>query len=203
MRKTPTQARSQRRVEALIDATAAVIAQRGLEHTTTNHIACQSGVGVGSLYQYFAHKEDLIEALILRLSRELSVAVDETLAKLIDHDVETVVRGLLTTVLATMEGRAGVYLELARNWHSLTAVDRLEEHMLEACRRYFLHHYQRLPIDDLPATLFVLIDSTLFTVMRHLSLPRPPISRQALVDTLSQMIAAWLEPKQKPAQQQA
>lgn len=196
MRKTPSQARSQRLVEALIDATARVISERGLEHTTTNHIARQAGVSVGSLYQYFADRQDLIEALLVRLSREIAAAVDRALSELMDRDVETVVHGLLATALTAMEGRADVYLELARNWHrlhSLTVVNNLEAHMLDACRRYVLH--QRLPIDDLPAALFVVINSTLFTIMRYQSLPRPPISRQALITALSRMIAAYVGPQ--------
>lgn len=197
MRKRPKQARSKRVVHDLIDATGKVIAERGLEQTTTNHIAETAGVSVGSLYQYFEDKDDLIEAVLVRLSSEIAAAVDTTLAELMDADVETVVRGLLTTAMAAMADREGLYLELARNWHrlhSLTVVNTLEEHMMEACRRYILRHHRDLRVaDNLPATLFVVINSTLFTVMRYLSLPNPGISQGELIDTLSAMIAAYSE----------
>jgi AcrR family transcriptional regulator len=56
MRKQPHQARARQRVDALIDAAAQEIADRGLLETTTNHIAARAGVSIGSLYQYFEDK---------------------------------------------------------------------------------------------------------------------------------------------------
>jgi len=196
MRKRPKQRRSRQVVDALIDATAQVIAERGLEHATTNHIAARAGVSVGSLYQYFEDKQDLLEALLARLSNEIAGAVDDSLASLMEEGVETVVRGLLTAVLRAMEGRQGLYLELARNWHrlhSLTVVNALEEHMMEACRRYVLRHHERVAVSNLPATLFVVINSTLFTVMRYLSLPNPAITRDEMIDELAAMIARYTQ----------
>ena len=150
-------------------------------------------MSVGSLYQYFEDKDDLVDAVLLRLSRELSAAIDATLDAILDRDVETVTRGLLTAALDSMEAREGLYLELTRNWqrlHSLTGVNALERHMQDACRRYILRNHERLRVANLPAGLFVVINSTLFTVMRYLTLRDPPIIRQELIDELSRMIAA-------------
>ena len=61
MRKRPQQQRSREMVRALIDATAQVIQQQGLDNTTTARIAEVAGVSVGSLYQYFGDKDGLIE----------------------------------------------------------------------------------------------------------------------------------------------
>lgn len=194
MRKQPKQLRSKRAVVRLVDATAQAIADRGLAHMTTNHIAEAADVSVGTLYQYFDDKQDLVEALLMRISGELAEAVDATLADVMGQDVRTVVRGLITAALNAMEGQEGLYLELARNWHqlhSLSMLDALEEHMVEDCRRYILRHHDDVAIDNLPATLFVVINSTLFTIMRFLSQEDPPISREELIDTLSGMIAAY------------
>lgn len=194
MRKQPQQLRSKRAVARLVDATAQAITDRGLAHMTTNHIAEAADVSVGTLYQYFDDKQDLVEALLMRISGELAEAVDATLTDVMGQDVRTVVRGLITAALNAMEGQEGLYLELARNWHqlhSLSMLDALEEHMMEDCRRYILRHHEDVAIDNLPATLFVVINSTLFTIMRFLSQEDPPISREELIDTLSGMIAAY------------
>lgn len=194
MRKQPRQARSRQRVEALIDAAADEIAERGLLETTTNHIAERAGVSVGSLYQYFEDKEDVVAALLRRLSEEIAAAADATLAASMDADVREVVRNLLHTALAAMDRQPGLYLELTRNWHTLgtlTVVESLEAHLMEACRRYLLHHHEELAVSHLPAVLFVVINGTLFTVMRYLSLPTPGFDRDELVETLSEMIAGY------------
>lgn len=194
MRKQPHQTRSRQRVNALIDATATEIAERGLLETTTNHIAERAGVSVGSLYQYFENKGDLVAMLLRRLSAEIAAAADATLDASMEDDVHEVVRNLLNTALAAMDERPGLYLELTRNWHTLgtlTVVEALETHLMDACRRYLLHHHEALVVDNVPATLFVVINGTLFTVMRYLSLPDPGFDRSQLVESLSDMVAGY------------
>lgn len=198
MRKQPLQRRSKQLVDALIQATAEVIAERGLDETTTNHVADRAGVSVGSLYQYFENKQQLIEALLTRLSGDIADSVESSLDALMDADVSTVVQGLIETALATTGQKPGLYVELGRNWHrihTLTMIDALEQRMLEACRRYVLRHPREVTVENLPAALFVVINSTLFTIMRYQSLPHPPISHQELVDALSDMITSYIAPQ--------
>ena len=64
-RKTPTQARSAQTVERILVAAAHVFAERGYG-ATTNHIAEAAGVSIGSLYQYFGAKDDILEAQYAR-----------------------------------------------------------------------------------------------------------------------------------------
>jgi len=65
-RKQPRQARSRALVGALLDALTRVLNRVELDEATTNAIAEQAGVSVGSLYQYFPNKQALVAALIRR-----------------------------------------------------------------------------------------------------------------------------------------
>lgn len=70
-RKRPRQARSQRMVGILLDATEAVLRSHGYVGASTNRIARSAEVSVGSLYQYFGDKDGLIGAALERaLARE-------------------------------------------------------------------------------------------------------------------------------------
>lgn len=66
MRRTPRQARSQQRVDHLLDTAAAVFNEIGYEAATTNMIAKRADVPIGSLYQFFPNKESILEALAAR-----------------------------------------------------------------------------------------------------------------------------------------
>jgi AcrR family transcriptional regulator len=80
-RKQPRQGRSKVTVDAILEATERVLAQRGLEATTTTEVAEIAGVSVGTLYQYFPNKQSLVAAVIeARLDRDLTV-IDEALAR--------------------------------------------------------------------------------------------------------------------------
>jgi AcrR family transcriptional regulator len=65
-RKSAKQGRARVTVDAILEATARIVDQVGLDRATTNRIAEIAGVSVGSLYQYFPGKEALLAALIER-----------------------------------------------------------------------------------------------------------------------------------------
>jgi AcrR family transcriptional regulator len=77
-RKFPRQSRSTATVDAIVEATAQVLATHGYEGATTGRIAERAGTSVGSLYQYFPTKEALLVAVGERHLREM-MAVFESL----------------------------------------------------------------------------------------------------------------------------
>ena len=62
-RKIPTQERSQRTWEIILEAGAQVLSKHGYEKTTTNLIADRAGVSVGTIYEYFPNKDVLLSEL--------------------------------------------------------------------------------------------------------------------------------------------
>lgn len=63
LKKAPKQERSRAMVEKLLGAARTVLLEEGAEGLTTNHIAKQAGISVGSLYQYFPNKQSIIAEL--------------------------------------------------------------------------------------------------------------------------------------------
>jgi AcrR family transcriptional regulator len=70
-RRLPQQHRSRQKVEAILDAGAQVLVDVGLEKASTNRIARQAGVSIGTLYQYFDSKEAVLDALCERETSRL------------------------------------------------------------------------------------------------------------------------------------
>ncbi|WP_211239605.1 TetR/AcrR family transcriptional regulator [Jiangella gansuensis] len=71
---TKRQARGERRIEQIVAAAAEVFAAAGYEAATTNAIAAQAGISPGSLYQFFANKDQIARALAERYVDELGAA---------------------------------------------------------------------------------------------------------------------------------
>ncbi|MFN8373633.1 MAG: TetR/AcrR family transcriptional regulator [Anaerolineae bacterium] len=96
MRRTPKQARSQQRVNQILDTAAQIFADVGYETATTNHIAERAGIPIGSLYQFFPNKESIFQALVERYLESLrSVLTIDALdsvpfAHVIDDLVESI-----------------------------------------------------------------------------------------------------------------
>src|SRR5690606_13246545 len=120
MRKKPVQRRSRLMVDSIIEATARIVAEEGLDALTTNRVAERAGISNGSLYQYFHDRNDLIEALLEKVSadttRMFSQGMREVDSSLLD--VREMSRIALTLALAFLRSN-DLYPELIRNWHRL------------------------------------------------------------------------------------
>jgi len=85
-RKTPRQERSRRTVERILDAAARIFDEQGYSAATTNDIADEAEVSVGSLYQYFPNKDALLVALTTRHIEHTTAGLADLLSGL---DAET------------------------------------------------------------------------------------------------------------------
>lgn len=201
MRKQPQQKRSREMVRALVDATALCIQRHGLDDTTTARIAEQAGVSVGSLYQYFGDKSALIEALMDRLAEDIAGGL-RRLPLMAVNDLNEMVHRSIQFGFSVLRSRDGLYLELVRNWHRLPThrmVDLLQQHFMELSRLYFLRHYRDYPIENLEVRVFIVTNSVLFTMVRHVS-QGDLIGEQALARELTRMVAGYLaEPPETAA----
>jgi len=79
--KEPKRARGKLRVAALLDAGAAVFAEKGYEAATMTEIAQRAGASIGSLYQFFPSREALAEALFNRYVERMAELLDGIAAR--------------------------------------------------------------------------------------------------------------------------
>lgn len=62
-KKMPKQARAKARVEAILAATEKLLIAEGPDNITTTAIARDAGIPVGSVYQYFSDRDDILTQL--------------------------------------------------------------------------------------------------------------------------------------------
>lgn len=77
-RKKPRQARSSATVDAIFEATIQVLLSEGIHRLTTTRVAERAGVSVGTMYQYFPHKQALLYALNERYLDRLAERMEAT-----------------------------------------------------------------------------------------------------------------------------
>ena len=130
-RRSPKQARSQKRVEALLDATRRLVGQRGNDAVSMREIAAEAGVSVSSVYQYFPDKNALLRALIVRYLDEIRAAIVGALASVDSLDDLIAAVGELIDELWAMFEREP---ELAAIWSGIQANAVLREHDMQDTR---------------------------------------------------------------------
>src|SRR5580704_11682987 len=112
----PQRQRGLLRVASLMEAAAAVIAERGYESATMAEIAARAGAQIGSLYRFFPNKEVLADALIRRYgelideafgkieAQAASLSINDLADSLIDSLVE--LHGEIRAIVALLEARS-------------------------------------------------------------------------------------------------
>jgi AcrR family transcriptional regulator len=107
-RKLPRQERSRATYEAMLEACARLLRAEGYEALTTTHVAERAGVGIGTVYEFFANKEAIVAALIeqrvARLVADAAAHLDATLAiPDLDGAADFLIRGLVGLVTSDRE----------------------------------------------------------------------------------------------------
>jgi AcrR family transcriptional regulator len=62
-RRNPKQSRARATVDAILEASLQILETEGEARLTTNHIAEKAGVSIGTLYQYFSDRSDILAEL--------------------------------------------------------------------------------------------------------------------------------------------
>jgi AcrR family transcriptional regulator len=204
-RKEPRQARAQATVHAILEATVQVLDREGLEAATTTRVAEVAGVSVGSLYQYFSHRDAILNALqdreferTLRLLQD--VLANANLAKNPRETVSAVVQGLASLYRAS----PGLHRVLAIEGLRVAKADRVHDfdsRVLAIVRHFLAATDAPIRRKSVDAAAFVTLQAVRATMLAHL-LERPPgIDEPAIVDELVDLVLRYLvdtEPSSAP-----
>lgn len=93
-RKMPQQARSAVTIEAIYTATIQVLLADGVGRLTTTRVAERAGVSVGTMYQYYPHKQALLFAIVERQLETITEAMMVAVDRLNGCDLATIAEGL-------------------------------------------------------------------------------------------------------------
>ncbi len=195
MRKQPQQQRARVIVDSILEATQICIAEQGLLDVTTPKIAEKSGVSVGSIYQYFGNKDDIIQELLRRKTEQLGLALKQIAISQEGLSIEEIIPISIQFGFDMMKADDGFFIEVLKHWHGYNnseAAKILEKHFYEVGLYVFSRFFKDWSFETLKNKSFVIINSTLFTMMRYASNNNFLISEQQLKKELTSMILAYL-----------
>ena len=198
MRKKPQQQRAKLIVDHILQAAQICIVEQGLMQITTPKIAEKAGVSVGSLYQYFENKEEIIQELLRRKSENLGLALKQMVVTQAQLSIQEIIPLSIQFGFDVMRAESGFFIEVLKHWHGYNyseAAQILEKHFFELGMYLFNRFYRHWDFETLKHKSFVIINSTLFTMMRYVSNNGFLISEQQLRDELSNMILAYFAQK--------
>ena len=193
-RRAPSQERSIELVRTLLDATAQVLTDVGIEKLSTNKVAKRANVAVGSIYQYFPNKEALIDALVEDRMQRLRTLVRTRMAALESHTFPAATEAMLRAVIDFLTGQSGlVPVLMSRALYASADGVAAQLHLeAETAARSFLERLDDLAVPDLDLAVFV---STNVAGLFGALLANPTIDddrREELITEVVRMLSSWM-----------
>lgn len=196
-RKPPIQARSRARVESILQAAGALLAEVGYDGLSTNLIAERADVPVGSIYQFFQGKDDIVAALVEQFQDRILRLAGEQL------DVASAMQDRRAFIAKLVDGIAGIQAEASAfvcvfsGSQSHARFDGLARDLRRTLTRHldrvFAEAFPRLPKDDRSRMLAAWSDIT-GAMIANLDRSKPG-ERGKLLEELKTVLAAYLDAK--------
>lgn len=198
-RKHASQERSRATVDALIEATARILARDGFDRASTNRIGQEAGVSVGSLYQYYPSKEALVAAVIERHNRDLMKVVHGALAEVATQPIERGVRKLVAAAIEAHRIDPRLHRVLAEQiprTGALADVEAFNRETYGLFRAYLEDHRDELRAVDLDLAAFVCvtsIEALTHTAVLHRSDMLSDEAVGTLIDEAARLVLGYLQ----------
>jgi AcrR family transcriptional regulator len=194
-RKRPVQARSRAMVERILDAATRVLATHGYAQMSTNRVAEEAEVSVGSLYRYFGDKDEIIAELQARASsgiiEELTAAMTDAAALEIHQGTRHVVATLVASLRARGPLISAMINEVPLGSHS-NSLPEIERGLTQFTRLYVLQRAPAMPRAELEARIYLAMGITLSSCLR-IALEKPPeLDADHLIDLVAGMLSLGL-----------
>ena len=195
--REPKQKRSIQKKQLVIDTAKELFCKNGYHNTTTNEIAKQAGLSIGTLYSYFADKETILLELLEQYNEyfykvfEFIDTEENTL--LFKNDLRKWLYCLVDNLVKLHEPQKDFYRELESLYYSTPAVTAMIDMQNERVRLKTLELMRKYQdgMEDVEAASVIIIDFTSVLVDR-IVFKDNSVNRQRLIDmgveTLYKMI---------------
>ena len=197
LRKLPTQARSRARVASILKAAGELLGEVGYDGLSTNLVAERADVPVGSIYQFFDGKDDIVAALVEqfqdRIHRLASERLDAASAR---EDRRAFIAGLVDGI-AGIQAEASAFVCVFSGSQSHPRFDGLARNLRRTLIRHlddvFAEAFPRLPKEDRNRMLAAWSEIT-GAMISNLDRSKPG-ERGKLLDELKIVLCAYLDAK--------
>ncbi|MGB7236840.1 MAG: TetR/AcrR family transcriptional regulator [Rhodococcus sp. (in: high G+C Gram-positive bacteria)] len=201
-RYKPVQQRSIATIEKILDTAAQLLIRHGYIGFTTNRIAAEAGIGIGTVYRYFADKNELLTALrdraSVQITNELAAAVTTSLS----FDQSVAVRQLFTLLVEAVERNEAIINALANEVPmglQGNILPEVESQLMRLARHFLAYHRSDLSDTEISELSYIGVTVGFAAAMRIGVKREPGLNRERLIDCAGDALTAWIDTHREPA----
>ncbi|WP_067815508.1 TetR/AcrR family transcriptional regulator [Nocardia inohanensis] len=197
-RRRPTQERSKATREHILDTAARLFGERGIADTSTNRIAAEAGVSIGTLYRYFADRSVIVDELLGRMLANIERNFTHWVSGVSASHGNMPTRQIITELLQLFTDELVANARLVRalvagvQFYS-SGLPEFEPRLRLLVKVLLIQllgpgHDHRYDV-----MTFVLINTGFASVLRASALEVDSRERAEAIETTARMISAWIE----------
>ncbi|WP_082948715.1 TetR/AcrR family transcriptional regulator [Mycobacterium sp. 1274756.6] len=190
-RSIPQQIRAQRTIEEILAASAQLLDRDGYQGLSTNRIAEEAHLSIGTVYRYFADKDAIVLALRGHAEEDIMRRLVAALAEALSMEVTAGARHVLAVLVDALEEHRGVMGAVINDLpmgSQSNVLPGIEEHLHHLARLTLLQHYPQLDSADADEIIYLGMGTVLQLALR-IAIDRPPgMSKESLLDRAAALL---------------
>ena len=195
--RSPVQDRAKETVSTILTAATHLFDREGIDGASTNKIAEHAGVGIGSLYQYFRNKDQIVKALTQKVIDSKMEVIREVLSKskstTLEEGVASVVSALVQSKAQNSRMERLLELQAPKIGIAVKLMEQADRAMMELFIEYLEPYEAELKVKDMEFTVFIVMQA-IKGVMIMTNQVRPEYLKSGKVEpVLTKMVLAALQ----------
>ncbi|MBY6388829.1 TetR/AcrR family transcriptional regulator [Rhodococcus erythropolis] len=187
------QGRPQETSQNILNAAAQLLDRDGYQALSTNQIAEQAHLSIGTIYRYFSDKDAIVVAVRARTEDDIMRRLVGALAQGLTLDAVAGARHLLSALVEALEDHRGVMAAVINDLPlgiQSNVLPTIEQQLYHIARLALLQHYPRLREPEVDEILYLGMGMMLQVALR-IAIDRPPaMSKEALLDRAALLAAS-------------
>lgn len=159
-KREPKQRRSRETVDVIAQGAVQVLLREGYTGLTTRSVAKAAGVSIGTLYQYFDDKNEVLSAVIERDFEQVYAAFSDLLAKVADLPLREGIRVVVTAMVQGYAAESALRKVLDEQMPKIYSIDRTlayYEKARKVMRSYLEIKKHELRVEDLDGVAWIMV----------------------------------------------
>ncbi|MBO0855468.1 MAG: TetR/AcrR family transcriptional regulator [Nocardia sp.] len=193
-RRRPSQDRARVTREQILDTAADLFGKRGIADTSTNRIAAQAEVSVGTVYRYFADREAIVDELLERLISGIEQRFTQQIFGIEDQSFLRISTSILEAITEELADNAPLVRALAAGVQFYSSgIPELEPRLRLLVKVLIIQVLGPGDDERYEVMSYVLVNTGFAAVLRACGPEVEATERRRLITATAEMIGAWAD----------
>lgn len=197
--KAPTQERSRQTVATILDACSRLLISEGFYSITTDRIAKEAGVSIGSLYQFFGNKESVVQAVVKNIMEEDKRIISEKMRTISPLPPEQRIKAMIELAIETFRRNSELRSKLSTVQYYVADASYMSD-SIRFFQEVVRYNLPQIPGRDVEKISYVIVNSFI-GMINTICVDRPEALHDATIVTeITQMFLKYLDISDKSPQ---